>query len=204
MFIQYLSNFLKEPVVYSIPYNSGWRKTDSGYLYCMSSNNRLSIVSPYFKNHFNLTGNSDPISNIRDALGLYCNYFKNEETRIIMLASLTYSLLVSIFRDKYRLSINKILIINSTNYNSNLINRTADMFLNVFDKKSYPNFGNSVKKLKKYISDTKDEPLILIGGKENSYYHKNNNIAYIRKCFIEGSELDMGDVSISANCFPIS
>lgn len=201
LFIQYLTN--KLPPKFYVPYNSGWGNNTMGGLSYFSNGQNYgiwNINSPFLCNHFNIAANADSTVSIKETLKLYKDYFNDEDTRIVMPAILVYSLLFSLYKIKCRMDIQRIVLLNSCNYNSSILLRTADMFLNVFDSKTYPHLEQKKKDFESRILKTKDEPLIINCSKMNSGNNCKNRLEYMRKLFVEGSSFEVNDNSYNTNC----
>lgn len=148
-FINYIASFEDNTWFFIIPYNSGWRKEVDGYKYYISTNNPYGLESPFFSNRFINIDGIKRIDGIEMAIGLYKDFFTDEKTRVIVLSSLIYSVLYTIYKEKYNLSIDKLLILGSSDYSNGLLKKTADMFFKLFEGTCYSGLNQGKNEIKK-------------------------------------------------------
>lgn len=202
VFVQYLLPYIDSAKPIFIPYSSGWLKiSENKYSYAICEPNTFEYTSPYFTNHFIPTKNIDIGYGIKECFRLYKEYFADECSRTIMLASLIYSVLLSIFKNEFNFKIDKVLILSSTDHSNRILSKTANMFLDLFDTKSYAYLGGSKKTFVSCITDNKDCPLIVIPHKNASKYHKGNCIDLIRSSFINDGAIEINKKRYEAAAF---
>ena len=202
LLLQYISEYTKERNVYYIPYTSGWNISNTDqFCYFLGENKEFDVQSPYFSNHFNTTGNNDPVPSILDTLQLYRDFFKDQTIRVVMLSSLLYSIVFSIFNYIYRMRINKVILIDSEDMDHNFVKRTADMFLSLFGNYQYSSFEERKKDFKMDILRTKDEPMIINGPVNlNDYNSLKSKLESIREYFIAHSAIEYNSHKYLSNC----
>ena len=202
-FINYIESFEDNTWVCIIPYNSGWRKEVDGYKYYISTNNPYGLKSPFFSNRFINTDGIKDTDNIEMAMGLYKDFFTDEKTRVIMLSSLIYSVLFTIYKEEYNLSIDKLLILGSSDYSNGLLRKTADMFLKLFEGTCYPGLNQGKKEIKKELVNTKDAPLVIIVNKGGDYYKYNSSLDFIKNVCVYNTAFENNNTNHTANCLTV-
>lgn len=202
-FINYIESFEDNTWLYLIPYNSGWRKEVDGYKYYISINNPYGLKSPFFSNRFINTDGVEYTYGIKTAIGLYKDYFTDEKTRVIMLSSLIYSVLYTIYKEEYNLSIDKFLILGSSDYSNSLLKKTADMFFKLFEGICYSGLNQGKREMKKELINTKDAPLVIIGNKDENYYKYNSSLDFIKNVCIYNTAFESDNTKHTANCLTV-
>lgn len=161
VFLQYINSLMNDIEVFVIPYTSGWIKnSDDKYKYQWGCCNPFDISSPYFDNVLKVSNKYDLYSSIKLSLKLYSEYFLDENIRLMVLAVSIYSLMRTIYSDKYNLQLNKLILLKSLSMNTKLVKMTADLFFNLFnEKRSF--LEQSKKEFEKMVISSKDSIILL-------------------------------------------
>jgi hypothetical protein len=200
IFISYLSSHLNTATVMNIPYTPGWLvEAGKKPIYLVGNGSCKDIISPYFQNKFNISEGTDISYCISESLEMYRNFFLDEATRVIMLSSVGYSVLFSLYKQLYGLKVNKVLLLSSAGCSVSLQERTADMFLKLFDTRGFESLNKSKKELERMLTCNKDAMLIL-GGQINSYNAQKNAVSYIKDYFINSISLTIKGIAYEAEC----
>ncbi|MGN1317529.1 MAG: hypothetical protein ACI4VF_00835 [Lachnospirales bacterium] len=202
LFLQYLSAFFDTASMIYIPYTTGWvRNGENKFTYCICKSDCCNIDSPYYKNRLMSFENVDIGYSIKECIRLYREYFIDEHTRVIMVAALIYSVLFSIYKNEFNYKIDKVLILNSTDYSSNILRKTVDMFMNLFNTRGYSYLEQSKKSFDNCILNNKDCPLILLCNKNESKYYNKSGINNIREYFINNASIEIRGNKYEAKAF---